>query len=194
LSDVDEPSPQHVRTIFWDPVWTEKFDDRIRRTEQHWLWTGYIDPRDGYGRFKPSHADPAMLAHRLAYLRWVGPIPDEKPIIDHLGHPFSLRRCVRPECLQAITHAENIRRGNSPAGRNARLTHCPRCGSEYTPENAVFRPNGERRCRICLREEKRRYRSRLKERAAQAAPAVAALPSGARARLMARRRRSESDA
>lgn len=194
----DEPGPQNSRPISWDPVWTERFDDRIVRTEAHWLWTGYVDHRDGYGRFKPSHADTAMLAHRLAYVRWVGPISDETPVIDHVGHPFFLRNCVRPDCLEAITHAENIRRGGSPAGKNARLTHCPRCGNEFNPENTVYRPNGERRCRICLREEKRRYKLRRKaEKTAAAVPVVSAAeaaPSAARARLLARSRRSDSDA
>jgi len=154
------------RPLLWLPEWTDSFEDRIRRTERHWLWTGYIDPRDGYGRFKPAHAIGSMLAHRVAYARWVGPIPDDRPVIDHLGHPWQLRRCVRPECLEAITHAENIRRGNSPSGVNARRTHCPRCGSEYNEVNTMYRPNGERRCRICLREEKRRYRARQKVQAA----------------------------
>jgi hypothetical protein len=138
----------------WNPDDADKFDDRIRRTENHWLWTGYVDASDGYGRFKPRHNERAQLAHRVAYVRWVGIIPDDKPVIDHLGHPFNLRRCVRPECLEAISHEENIRRGDSPAGKNARKTHCPGCGSEYNETNTVYRPNGERRCRICRERAK----------------------------------------
>lgn len=144
--------------LAWDPGWTDSFEDRVRRTEGHWLWTGYIDRKDGYGRFKPHHNMRAELAHRVAYVRWIGPIPDDH-VIDHRGHPFTLRRCVRPECLEAITHEENIRRGNSPAGRNARLTHCPKCGNEYNELNTVFRSSGERRCRICRQAAKRAART-----------------------------------
>lgn len=150
--------------LLWRPEWTDRFDDRIRKVDQHWLWVGYVDTKDGYGRFKPLHAERAQLAHRLAYVRWIGPIPDEFPIIDHLNHPFNLRRCVRPECLEAITHAENTRRGLSPAGQNARLTHCPRCGSEFNATNAVFRDDGERRCRICRRRLNAEYKARRKAR------------------------------
>ena len=139
----------------------DKFDDRVLRTEDHWLWTGYVDPRDGYGRFKPRHAEPAQLAHRLAYERWVGPIPDDKPVIDHVNHAWRHKRCVRPTHLEAITHEENIRRGNSPAGKNSRLTHCPRCGDPLDdPAFATQRKDGSRRCLRCQREEHARYRAR----------------------------------
>lgn len=170
MSSHDADPAEAAKSILWVPDWSETFDSRIRFGERHWLWMGYVDPRDGYGRFKPMHAVPSMLAHRLAYVRWVGPINDDAPVIDHLGHPWHLRRCVRPGCLEAITFAENIRRGQSPAGINARRTHCPRCGSEYNEANTFYRPNNERRCRICLREEKRRYRARRKEAEVQAEP------------------------
>lgn len=160
--------------LTWNPDDTERFDDYIRRTEHHWLWTGHVNDRDGYGRFKPRGRQ-AQLAHRVAYVRWVGPIPDDKPVIDHLGHPWHLRRCVRPECLEAITHEENIRRGDSPSGRNARLTHCPRCGSEFNATNTVYRPSGERRCRVCRRTAHAQERAKakaLKGRAGQAVKAA----------------------
>lgn len=148
--------------LTWNPDESEAFDKFVRRTEDHWLWTGYVDPRDGYGRFKPHHNVAAQLAHRVAYVRWIGPIPDGTPVIDHVGHPWNLRRCIRPECLEAITHAENIRRGNSPPGQNARRTHCPKCGSEYNQVNTVYRASGERRCRICREAAKRQSRSEQK--------------------------------
>ena len=112
-----ERTGRRPHQVIWNANDADKFDDRIRKTESHWLWTGYVDPSDGYGRFKPRHNEPSELAHRLAYVRWIGPIMDDKPVIDHLGHPFNLRRCVRPDCLEAISIQENIRRGMSPAGR-----------------------------------------------------------------------------
>jgi HNH endonuclease len=152
--------------LYWRLGDEEKFDDRVRRTESHWIWVGYVDPRDGYGRFKPRHNEGAELAHRLAYVRWVGPIP-EGCVIDHVDHPWPLRRCVQPDHLEAITHEENTRRGQSPAGRNARLENCPRCGDPLRPPFATLRANGERRCKRCQRAEHARYRAR-KRAAAQA--------------------------
>jgi hypothetical protein len=158
-------------TTYWRREDEDRFDDRVSRTEAHWLWTGYVDPRDGYGRFKPRHNDPAQLAHRLAYARWVRPVPEDM-VIDHLDHPFRLRRCVRPACLEAITHEENIRRGNSPAGHNARLVACPRCGDPLNdPAFATQRKDGSRRCLRCQRAEHARYRA--KKRASEQGPSQA---------------------
>lgn len=169
----DSPAEFGRADLTWNPEWAERFDDRIRKGERHWIWTGHVNAQDGYGRFKPSHADNAMLAHRLAYVRWIGVIPDDKPVIDHLGHPFALRKCVRPQCLEAISHAENSRRADSPMGRNARLTHCPRCGAEYNRDNTVYRKDGERRCRICRRAEHARARERARVKSRAVDPAAA---------------------
>lgn len=156
----------------------EKFDDRIRKTEDHWIWVGHVNARDGYGRFKPRHNERSELAHRLAYERWIGPVPDEAPVIDHIGHPFNLRRCVRPDHLEAITHEENTRRGNSPAGVNARKTHCSGCGLALEGDNLKITPQGWRVCLNCRRARHREAKERAKARASgrSAAPARA-LPS-----------------
>ena len=159
-AETKNPYPWSVREVIWLEEWTERFDDRILRTEDHWWWTGYRDRDDGYGRFKPTHNLSAQLAHRVAYTRWVGRIPDGYDV-DHVGHVFAQRHCVRPDHLEAVPHRENIRRGNSLAGRNARLTHCPRCGDPLDdPKFATQRANGERRCLRCQRAEHARYRAR----------------------------------
>jgi hypothetical protein len=158
--------------LTWRPSDSDAFDDRVLRTEDHWLWVGYVSREDGYGRFKPRHNERAELAHRVAYVRWVGPILDETPIIDHVGHPFRYRRCVRPEHLEAISHEENIRRGESPAGKNSRLLDCPRCGDPLEPPYCTLLKDGSRRCLRCQRAEHARYRAR--RRAARAAQTQAA--------------------
>ena len=46
-------------------------------------------------------------AHRFAYERCVGPIPDGLDI----DHKCRTRSCVQPSHLEPVTRAENVRRG-----------------------------------------------------------------------------------
>ena len=82
--------------------------------------------------------------HRLAYVAVSGAIPDGM-VIDHLCRN---RRCSNPTHLEAVTHAENIRRGARGA-----MTHCAR-GHTYTEETTHFYRRGaseqwHRKCRVC---------------------------------------------
>jgi hypothetical protein len=115
-----------------------------------WLWRGYLD-RDGYATF--SFAGRTRRVHRILYEEIVGPIPATlEP--DHL---CGNEGCVNPLCLELVTHAENVLRSQ------IKRTHCPQ-GHPFTAENTyVWR--GGRRCRICNRENARRYRTQ-KRRAA----------------------------
>jgi hypothetical protein len=120
-----------------------------------WRWTGFISHK-GYGRFR--FAKNVGHAHRFAYVMLVGPIGDGLEI----DHRCRVRDCINPKHLEAVTHAENLKRrhpSNLP-------THCGE-GHEYTPENTYVRPNGVRICRICKRAEKARYRARVAAREAR---------------------------
>lgn len=86
-------------------VWNITKADRGHATPCH-IWQGAKCPH-GYGRVNIENR--TRQAHRVAYERGVGPIP-EGLVIDHLCRVPS---CVNPDHLEAVTHWENLRRGNS---------------------------------------------------------------------------------
>ena len=116
-----------------------------------WIWTGKLD--DGYPRFWVYDPRRQVGGHRWSYEFHYGAIQDGL-VIDHLCRT---PRCVRPDHLEPVTNAENVRR------KNASITHCPQ-GHEYTPENTYVRPNGppKRQCRACGRAYDMRRREALR--------------------------------
>lgn len=77
-----------------------------------WEWQGYCNPR-GYGTVE-QRGIRRTPAHRYMYEQRYGPV-DSRLDIDHLCRNPS---CVNPDHLEAVTHAENARRG-----AKAKLTH-----------------------------------------------------------------------
>ena len=74
-----------------------------------WLWLGILNNK-GYGRFNAKYDGKKgqRYAHRVSYAHYKGLIPKELEL-DHLCRTPC---CVNPEHLEAVTHAENLRRGN----------------------------------------------------------------------------------
>lgn len=116
-----------------------------------WNWCATCG-HNGYGQFWFKHAN--RLAHRISYLIFKGEIPDGLTI-DHLCKNV---KCVNPAHLEAVTIGENLLRGETFQGKNARKTHCPH-GHEYTPENTRVH-EGKRYCRKCCCINQRNYRAR----------------------------------
>lgn len=142
----------------------ERFWVKVDRcgSDECWPWLAYRD-RKGYGRMlvgsRRDGSRTYKLAHRIAYELLVGAVPDGLEI-DHLCRNPG---CVNPAHLEAVTHRENLLRGESPSALHSRKTHCPK-GHPYDEENTYVEPSGRRRCRICERAKTQR---RLKARREQ---------------------------
>ncbi len=71
-----------------------------------WIIVGY---RHVGGYVKVQLRGKPILAHRAMYEQEVGPIPSGL----HIDHLCRTPSCINPAHLEPVTHAENLRRGNS---------------------------------------------------------------------------------
>ena len=123
-----------------------------------WLWQGALTKQDrpgggGYPRFKQGQK--TVLAHRLSYQEWVGPLVEGMEI----DHSCNVRSCVNPDHLIQVTPRQNASRVVRP---NSLKTHCPE-GHQYTIDNTYIRENPRtggtfRTCRECALSKNRKRR------------------------------------
>ena len=119
-----------------------------------WPWRGWVNDH-GYGIVATTRRPRAVhiRAHRIAYeLTHRVPIP-EGLTIDHLCR---VRHCVNPAHLDVVTKGVNVRRGETTAARHAETMVCP-YGHAYDTENTVWKADGSRGCRVCMRRRSREW-------------------------------------
>ena len=110
------------------------------------LWTAVCNER-GYGKVRYNRK--TVRVHRLVWELKYGTIPDGL----ELDHLCKVRNCLNVDHLEAVTHAENIRRGdhsNKGGKHNKVKTHCKH-GHPFDNENTLIDMRGYRRCKACIR-------------------------------------------
>lgn len=103
---------------------------KVKKTQTCWNWIGYIG-KTGYGQFKKNNK--MQKAHRVSYELYKGKIRRELEI-DHLCRN---KKCVNPKHLEAVTHRENMLRGNSFVAINAKKIRC-KYGHKFDKKNTGF--------------------------------------------------------
>jgi hypothetical protein len=128
----------------------ERFWPKVIKLDSCWIWVGAKN-RKGYGQFSVSGR--SRSAHRWSYEQANGYVSSGL-VLDHLCRVPS---CVRPDHMEPVTNAENIRRGSGISVRRAAQTHCTH-GHQFTEENTYRNKRGNRHCRTCaIDSAKRRY-------------------------------------
>lgn len=116
------PTPEMERIIGDD---TTRFWSKVEKGENCWLWRGEVIGRTRYGTFRVRRHH--VMAHRWSYEQEIGPIPMGYQI-DHLCRTAL---CVRPDHLEAVTQAENLKRQAIAAGGWERRCDVGGCGREH---------------------------------------------------------------
>lgn len=139
----------------------QRFWEKVDMTGPCWLWTAAKGPL-GYGSFmigsRTDETRQIVAAHRVAYWLEHGFWSTRE---QNLHHRCENTSCVRPSHLAIVSSHDHIREhDNSPPARNAKLTHCRKCGRELAGDNLLIETG--RRCRTCrnayMRELKRARR------------------------------------
>lgn len=136
------------------------------------IWTaGRL--HSGYGVF--SLRGRRLVAHRVAYEHWIGPIPEGMV----LHHECRIRPCVNPSHLRPVSTRENLLLGEGVSAVAAKKTHCPQ-GHPYDEKNTYVNPAGKRQCRTCLAARRRQWGKKSGNDLATLKAWVAANPEKAR--------------
>lgn len=115
-----------------------------------WLWTAACMP-NGYGTFRLPNRN--MLAHRVAFELFKGPLPDGLQVLHHCDVPC----CVNPYHLFAGTQNDNVK---DMIGKNRQFWDKDRCRSGH--ERNEKNTNKWGLCRECDRERHAQRYAKIK--------------------------------
>lgn len=110
-----------------------------------WEWMRGGDS-SGYAQVAPPGKKKKVYAHRLAYEAFRKFIPRTMQV-DHLCRNS---KCVNPWHLEPVTCGENVKR-TVPYVAGSKESACY-FGHEFTEENTIQRPYGQRFCKTCMTE------------------------------------------
>lgn len=110
---------------------------------------------NGYGQFR--WGGQMGLAHRFIYTEEIGPIPEDRPQLDHLCR---VRNCARSSHLDPVTNRQNHERSMPFLVIKTRCAE----GHLYSGDNLYVctRYYRNRRCRECTRARNREWYARQK--------------------------------
>lgn len=134
-----------------------RFWTKVDKSGECWRWKGAVTT-NGYGSctnyLAPAAERRTIHAHRLSLLIASVAMPAGLQV-DHLCRN---KLCVRPDHMEMVTQAENLRRRDwGPTCIN---------GHPWEHETTHVRTNGQRVCRPCMAAAARRFRGRAKLRTA----------------------------
>jgi hypothetical protein len=101
MQERGELSELKVRPAFSKVPLEDRFLARVEKTDTCWLWTGG-QVEGGYGCVSVN--GKTQRSHRVAYELWVAPLASHSVV----HHTCSVRLCVNPAHLQAVTAQENV--------------------------------------------------------------------------------------
>ena len=108
MSDYASPGLNRRPDRDREAITDARFWNKVDKSGECWTWLGTISGSWRYGMFR--HNGRMLLAHRFAYERYVGQIPDGK-VVDHLCHTTA---CVRPDHLRLVSIKQNAEHRAGP--------------------------------------------------------------------------------
>ena len=130
----------------------KRIQDKILLSETTSCWNWRTNNKNQYGAVWNSTTQNTQGAHLYVYNLLIGPVPEGLEL-DHLCRN---KICVNPKHLEAVTHKENVRRGNCVAALAARTGVCKR-GHNLKETGRKDHPN---QCQKCANDRRKADRER----------------------------------